>query len=374
MMDEGFDSALEQANCVWLLKKTRHNSLSFLTEKYDVASILEGERELISIKQGNRTLAEYHDHFKETFEAVEYSNGRIGVAPALLEFVASFAEVKEYGPGELQTAPTVTARPPGLPQLTEYLHAMYVYQIKMEAYVEDVAAYKRIKEEVAKDLYLGALFVMNTNWERYGSLNQHLENEFVAGHNMYPLSFQDAYNRLESYKTPPRVNHRNMNARNNYNSQGNHVSFLQSNNEFVPGVDVKVFSRIVYQSCGKHGHYKPQRPTNQSMPQMSNQGMQLMQTAAADAALGHGHVMFNQFHQQSKQHSPISKWWVVMDSASSLHSLSNKDLVRDIRKNVGLLDFLTNGGPAFHNMKAKFERGQGGTLPSHPRCERILQS
>jgi hypothetical protein len=53
---------------------------------------------------------------------------------------------------------------------------------------------------------------------------------------------------------------------------------------------------------------------------MSNQGMQLMQTAAADAALGHGHVMFNQFHQQSKQHSPISKWWVVMDSASSLHS------------------------------------------------------
>jgi hypothetical protein len=84
MVDEDFDTALEQADCVWLLKKTRHNSLSFLTEKYDVASVLEGERELISVKQGGRSLAEYRDHFKETFEAVEYSNGQIGVAPALI--------------------------------------------------------------------------------------------------------------------------------------------------------------------------------------------------------------------------------------------------------------------------------------------------
>ena len=63
MMDEGFDDALETANCVWLLKKTRHYMYSCLAEVYQVMGVLQAEKDLINLKQGRKSLSEYSEQF-----------------------------------------------------------------------------------------------------------------------------------------------------------------------------------------------------------------------------------------------------------------------------------------------------------------------
>ena len=49
------------------------------------------------------------------------------------------------------------------------------------------------------------LFTQTANWEKYGGLRAHLENEFlVVNVSVYPKDLEEAYLRLQSYKDPNR--------------------------------------------------------------------------------------------------------------------------------------------------------------------------
>ena len=82
--------------------------------------------------------------------------------------------------------------------------------------------------------------------------------------------------------------------------------------------------------------------------------MQLMQAgASAGQAVNKSeieHVMF----KQSSENSVLSKNWVIIDSASTVNTIANENLVTHIRWSKEKLNLLTGGGNVTINMKANF--------------------
>ena len=267
MMDEGFDDALETANCVWLLKKTRHYMYSCLSEMYQVMGVLQAEKDLINLKQGRRSLSEYAEQFKEAAETTEYSNGSIGNSETLHKFVETYTNLEDEKPRK-PSLPIMITRPPTMEQFQRFLTDMDEYQRKLKRFERKNREYESKVKETARNTYLGSLFVMNSDMDQYGNLLRHWETEFLGGKNMYPSSLQDAITRLENYK---RTNKKKNNFKQN---RSPNVSFLQSG-KIVPGTDGKLHAKIDCHKCKQFGHYAPQCPSNM-MSRVSPKGVQMM--------------------------------------------------------------------------------------------------
>ena len=258
VLDEGFQGALEDADCVWLLRKTRHYMYFSLTESYEVMGIVQSEKDLFNFKQGRRTLHEYAEAFKEVAETAEYSNGSIGVCESLVKFVEKNYTLEVSRPRVVKL-PDVGDRPPSVDQLQLYLTQIDDYKRKVERYERRKEAYEENVNKIAKDMYLETLFMMNADADQYKGLMKHWETEYLGGKNSYLTSLQDAINRLETY----RKTHRPKQKQGGKNRKAPHVAFLQSAAP-VPGTDGKIHSKIDCHKCGQYGHYAPQCPNGPS--------------------------------------------------------------------------------------------------------------
>ena len=161
---------------------------------------------------------------------------------------------------------------------------------------------------------------MNSDMDQYGDLLRHWETEFLGGKNMYPSSLQDAITRLENYKGTNRK-------KNSFKTNRTpNVSFLQSR-KIVPGADGKLHAKINCHKCKQFGHYAPQCLSN-IMSRVSPKGIQMMQAAtSSDVADGNGNFMFSQNDLQPV----LPPNWIVLDSASTVNTMSNHELVTDIK-------------------------------------------
>ena len=80
--------------------------------------------------------------------------------------------------------------------------------------------------------------------------------------------------------------------------------------------------------------------------------MQLMQAGSSAGQVVNrseiGHVMF----KQSDRDNILSKNWVIIDSAFTVNTIANEELVAHIRWSKDKLNLLTGGGNVTMNMKA----------------------
>ena len=83
VVDDGFDSALEKVNVDWLLQAIQRHMITFMSTSYIASSVVNGERELLSCFQGQKSLGEFRERFMETVEVVTFNNGNIAISKAL---------------------------------------------------------------------------------------------------------------------------------------------------------------------------------------------------------------------------------------------------------------------------------------------------
>ena len=89
------------------------------------------------------------------------------------------------------------------------------------------------------------------------------------------------------------------------------------------------------------------------MSGVSPKGLQLMQAAMSPEILdGNGHFMF----RQNDTHSVLSPNWIVLDSVSTVSTISNHNLVTDIEWSDEKLHLLTGEGPMILEFEGKILR------------------
>ena len=95
-------------------------------------------------------------------ETAEYSNGSIGVCENLVKFVEKNYTLEVSKPRVVKL-PDVGDRPSSVNQLQLYLTQIDDYKRKVERYERRKEAYEENVNKIARDMYLGTLFMMNAD-------------------------------------------------------------------------------------------------------------------------------------------------------------------------------------------------------------------
>ena len=182
---------------------------------------------------------------------------------------------------------------------------------------------------VEEEKFKAMLMVVRADGNRYGSLQANLEEGVLLGRDEYPKTITAAYELLQKTcaEVPKQTNHnwRFRRNKNNFNNITN-LSFAQTTDAVVAGLDGKKHPHIVCHACNKRGHYAnccPEVPTKTKVkPQ------------------------FAQFVLKQSEESYINPNWLLLDTCSTVSAIKNPTLLTNIRpcRAGEELHIVTNGG------------------------------
>ncbi|KAG7361120.1 hypothetical protein IV203_036220 [Nitzschia inconspicua] len=152
---------LNQKSDIIGLLKLLQSCLHDAPGKYESDTIVEAHDRFSSFRQNDLSVDDYHTQFKGLVDALEYSEGNIGLSE---KRIMRFNDSK--GPHETtkQEWAEATAR--------------------------------------ARDDLLAVRFIKRSDPSRYGALIADLQNQYARGNNQYPTTLDDAYTMLTNYANP----------------------------------------------------------------------------------------------------------------------------------------------------------------------------
>ena len=145
-------------------------------------------------------------------------------------------------------------------------------------------------------------FIRGTG-DRYKTYQNDLKNAKLDGQDNYPTTVSAAYNilqRREADKTAP-VIHENVT-----------FATVASDNGIL-------HERISCHSCGQRGHFADHCPVTTTSEGVNGNG---------GAASEQGNISFALL--QKVKRCLISKWWLLLDSQSTLDLICNRELLNDV--------------------------------------------
>ena len=135
-------------------------------QKYVPLSIHLAKRQFFLLSQGQNTIGEYYEQFKNQTDVLNHIGAGIGDDDAIMKQV-----LRSRG-------------------------------INIEDATDDQ---EEAAELTGTQWYLALAFLMGSDRNRYGRLLEKLENDFTAGNDNYPKTLTDAYNMLLEWKDDPRL-------------------------------------------------------------------------------------------------------------------------------------------------------------------------
>ena len=364
----------DAGDCSWLLDEIRQAMFNFSSGRYPIKVLHEAKLDLIRLKQGRKTSPiQYYHQFMECVRVVECGNGTFGEDLATLDLVDRESQrIIDADPGPRPTIP----RTPDDPLVDEqdvftfeevtqkYIHVtsfvtdMVTYEEELRRWQAKQKRFNTLRTQVAKDYFLGMLFVENADPIRFGSLSATAAKDYSAGYFRYATSAEDGL-RLLSDHVPDNANssHKTGGAGNRTSNKQKgrvaaikDVSFLQSS-AAVPGSDGRLLPDIDCWTCGQKGHYKDQCPT------IAN-NVQLLQAERCEVEGDTG--TFDLTFTQTTFEDPamldsIPPFSVLLDTGSTIESFKDSELLGNIRETKERVTALTNGGSTTYCMKGSFE-------------------
>ena len=189
---------------------------------------------------------------------------------------------------------------------------------------------KEISEEEEK--FKAMLMVVQADGNRYGTLQSNLEEGVLLGRDEYPKTVTSAYELLQ--KTCPEVPKQSNRQWRFCRNKGNlnnitNLSFAQTTDEVIPGVDGKKHPHVICHACNKRRHYAnkcPEVPTSSKVK-----------------------LQFAQFILNQSEGAHINPNWLLLDTCSTVSVVCNLVIVTNIRpcNNGEDLHIVTNGGTQF---------------------------
>ena len=198
--------------------------------------------------------------------------------------------------------------------------------------------------KIARSRSYALTFIEGSDRGRYAQLHVDLVNSFNRGQDIYPSSVTQAYNMIVNHVEPTRPRYNVSRApiakesKESDSESGDDVAFVQKGAENVTCFD-----------CGEKGHYKNSTECKKSKRKSD---AQLLITDGAGVEsdsdddtlswcmLSVGHNLTNSAGKQKLtkvqrevvRQGSISKYWILLDSESTIDIVSDKRLLINVRK------------------------------------------
>ena len=353
-----------ESDCKWLLDEVRQLMYDFTASKYPLYSVYKAKVALIQYRQGrNQSLMIYYERFMDLVYAVEYGKGAIGTDTATLEYVSEHVpEVKNLHPGPQPVMPdppdvsrfeskdpfsfvtTSKVKSEADGEFDAYVKAMQSHHVGYATWKRASEKYESMKIEVARNMFLGMMLVMNACKARYGTYMAKLHDDFLDGFSHYPMSPEDAFRLLSertvaSSSSPSSAGGNNQRQGHGGGGGGNggsskpqikaEMSFLQTDDP-VPGTDGRFHAGVPCYNCNRIGHYAKQCPDNSNV--------QLMQTGDEacfsddDSAYELSFAAVQSTVPPPSFKHPVPRSWLILDSASTLNTINDSNMLSGIHK------------------------------------------
>ena len=296
-----YDDMHEASDCNWLLKSILSITLQFDKRRYGHLAIMDASQKFLTCRQSStQSVEDYRRQLTLWSDTIEHHGGSI----VSNENIASDKD----STGKLRTPEE--------------------------------------RREAARQETLASGLLRGADPTRYGTLLDHLANQFASGRDEYPKDLTAAYSLLVHYKTPANArtrpdNHSNSTGGGSNNNTGSGSASTGRAGERSTEAPATSESAMTFTQGG--GNTPVGSVTIPSTPSDSGG------TVTTGASLVQNAVMMAQ-----AEFATIDPSWILLDSQSTISVFNNKDMLRNIRRSPHVLRAITNGGYQDSNMIGDF--------------------